>query len=185
MKKLVIATMMFFACAQVSYARGVYVGAKYMLLDASINALPNTFTASPSGFAILGGKTFSSTFAIEGTLLLNGPEATIDNTTNGKINLDSFADATAVFTKRFSREFQVDGRLGVALIKWKDSIPDTWSTIGFTIAGNASYFINRDVRFFVEYQFLPDATIDNPPSGVDPEDNVSASAISIGGSARF
>jgi len=187
MKKLLVGILLFFALVNVSYARGIYVGAKYMLLDTTISVLPNTYTASPTGFAIFGGKTFSSTFAIEGTVLLNGPEANIDNTSIGKLNLDSFADVTAVFTKRFSREFQVDGRLGAALIKWKDSdgnLSDTWSTIGFTIAGNASYFINRDIRFFIEYQFLPDATLDNPPSGAE-DDNISASAISIGGSARF
>lgn len=185
MKKLLVATMLFFAFAHVSYARGVYVGGKYMLLDASINVLPNTFSSKPTGFAIFGGKTFSSTFAVEGTLLLNGPEADIDNSPNATLKLDGFADVTAVFTKRFTRAFQVDGRLGAAYISWKDSTPQKWSMLGFTIAGNASYFVNRDIRFFVEYQFLPDATRDNPPTGADQDDNISSSAISIGGSARF
>jgi len=179
MKKYFIGVILFVASNSTVHAASTYVGGKYMMYSASIENPFISLDSSPTGFAVVAGESLTTNFAVEGTLLLSGGEASISSSSY-KLKMNSFVDVTAVAKTRLSPEFELAGRGGIALVKWKDSAGDTASVTGLTLAGVASYYINNDFRIFVEYQFLPDAEYDDFP-----DVKVAASSFNLGATIRF
>ena len=178
MKTKLLGLLLLTAASSAVQAQGAYIGGKLMNFDTTIKTGIGDFSSSPSGFAVFAGAEIAPSLALEATFLVNGNEDNIDQ--SAKLNIDNYYDFSAVAKARLSRQVEISGRVGIASLKWKDSLNYTASGTGPTVAGAASFYLSNQVRFFAEYQFLPDAEFDDN-SG----DTISSSAFNIGASVHF